>query len=116
MFFPKVIFQAVGGKPEKKRAALAHFDTILGLDQVMVQLTIRAVLVSLVMMMIKKKLRQYLNQGWIICWPVVPDELPTRQQEEGGGKEEQFSGDQYSKCEIEISNSYSQLNGWIYSM
>jgi len=36
--------QAVGGKPEKKRAALAHFDTILGLDQVMVQLTIRAVL------------------------------------------------------------------------
>ena len=49
------ICQEVGGKPEKKRAALAHFDTIFGFDQVMVQLTIRAVLVSLLMMMIKKK-------------------------------------------------------------
>jgi len=34
------------GKPEKKRAALAHFDTIFSLDKIMVQLTIQAVLVS----------------------------------------------------------------------
>ena len=45
------MFQEVGGKPGKKRAALAHFDTIFGLDQVMVQLTIRAVLVSPIMML-----------------------------------------------------------------
>ena len=34
------------GKPEKKRAALAHMDTILGLDKVLVQVAIRTVLVS----------------------------------------------------------------------
>ena len=33
-------------KPEKQRAALAHMDTILGLDKVLVQVTIRTVLVS----------------------------------------------------------------------
>ena len=49
--FVKVTFQEFGGKPEKKRAALAHFDTIFGLDKVMVQLTIQTVLVSLTMMM-----------------------------------------------------------------
>ena len=39
-------FQEPLGKPEKKRAALAHFDTIFSLDKIMVQLTIQAVLVS----------------------------------------------------------------------
>ena len=39
-------FQEPLGKPGKKRAALAHFDTIFGLDKIMVQLTIQAVLVS----------------------------------------------------------------------
>ena len=33
-------------RPERKRAALAHMDTILGLDKVLVQVTIRTVLVS----------------------------------------------------------------------
>ena len=45
--FREVTFQEFGSKPEKKRAALAHFDTIFGLDKVMVQLTIQTVLVSL---------------------------------------------------------------------
>ena len=39
-------FQEPLGKPGKKRAALAHFDTIFSLDKIMVQLTIQAVLVS----------------------------------------------------------------------
>ena len=90
--FPKVMFQEVGGKPDKKRAALAHFDTIFGLDQVMVQLTIRAVLVSLVKVSISRG--ECSNPGRIICWLVVSDEVPTRQQEESckKGEKEQLSG------------------------
>ena len=85
-------FQEVGGKPDKKRAALDHFDTILGLDKVMVQLTIRTVLVSL-MQKIREESGEYLNPGWIICWVVVSVHLPTGHQEESRqSKKEQFSG------------------------
>ena len=50
-------FQEPLGKPEKKRAALAHFDTIFSLDKIMVQLTIQAVLVS-----------RRIIYSWASCW------------------------------------------------
>ena len=50
-------FQELLGKPEKKRAALAHFDTIFSLDKIMVQLTIQAVLVS-----------RRIIYSWASCW------------------------------------------------
>ena len=52
-------FQEPLGKPGKKRAALAHFDTIFSLDKIMVQLTIQAVLVSRRIIQLSK----FLNKG-----------------------------------------------------
>ena len=54
-------FQEPLGKSEKKRAALAHFDTIFSLDKIMVQLTIQAVLVSRRIIQLSKLLARDVN-------------------------------------------------------
>ena len=62
-------FQEPLGKPEKKRAALAHFDTIFGLDKIMVQLTIQAVLVSRRILQLSKL------SIFTRLWLIIPNEV-----------------------------------------